>query len=81
MLDKSDIEKVDYWIRCVHRGAKCDAWNRIKKALGEAQNTSTNSAMDAIVASDEYEKNNSSAILNALQLAFMAGVEWQQQHQ
>lgn len=39
-----------------------------------------NSAMDAIVASDEYAKNNSSVGLNALQSAFMAGVEWQQQH-
>lgn len=43
-----------------------------------AEQTPTNSAMDAIVASDEYAKNNSSAGQNALKLAFMAGVEWKQ---
>ena len=39
MLDKSDIEKVDYWIAAQFRGAKCNAWNRIKTALAELGTT------------------------------------------
>jgi hypothetical protein len=39
---QSDIDAVDYWIHAQWRGAGCVAWDRIKKELVEAQNTSTN---------------------------------------
>lgn len=45
MLDFGDIAKVDYWIGCQFRGAKCEAWDRIKTALVEGQKTPTNTQM------------------------------------
>ena len=48
---KRDIDILDDLIVCgVGSGEVDGAWSRIKKFIGEAQNTSINSAMDAISA-------------------------------
>jgi hypothetical protein len=42
---------------------------------------STNSAMDAICASEEYESSEISRGVKCISRAFLAGVKWHKQHQ
>jgi len=53
----------------------------IKKFISESAKQTHNSAMDAISASEEYESSEVSRGVKCISRAFLAGVEWQKQHQ
>ena len=62
-------------------GSTSDLCSDCGHYLAEAVNTSTNIAMDAISASEGYESSEMSRGVKCISRAFLAGVEWQKQHQ